>query len=304
MKDPIPVTVIGGYLGAGKTTLINHLLHHAGGMQLAILVNDFGDLPIDATLIESRDGNVISLSGGCVCCSYGNDLQGALVQLKETDSAPDQIVIEASGVALPGAIGSSITLMRYLRLHGVITLVDASTLLTNAKDKYLKDTIERQLSDADLVVVNKSDLINEDDLHSITSLIASINPTVEVVASEHSRVATELILDNLLRESAASSVALTEAHLEHFESHAIDLPERVDVQAVATYLSTQVGAVLRAKGFVRDLDGALKTLQVVGQRATVSEAPEDAVPGLVCIGIQGTIPIEDISAQLTARCPD
>ena len=100
--NPLPVTVVGGYLGSGKTTLINNLLNSADGHRYAVLVNDFGELSIDAQLIEKQDGNVISLSGGCICCSYGNDLTSALLELK-TDTI-DQVVIEASGVALPGSI--------------------------------------------------------------------------------------------------------------------------------------------------------------------------------------------------------
>ena len=74
MSDAVPVTLIGGYLGAGKTTLVNHLLRNADGRRLAVLVNEFGELPIDADLIEARDGNLISISGGCICCSFGSDL--------------------------------------------------------------------------------------------------------------------------------------------------------------------------------------------------------------------------------------
>ncbi|MDA0225683.1 MAG: GTP-binding protein, partial [Proteobacteria bacterium] len=73
MRAPLPLTIIGGYLGAGKTTLVNHLLRNAEGRRLAVLVNDFGDLPIDADLIASRDGNLLAIAGGCVCCSFGSD---------------------------------------------------------------------------------------------------------------------------------------------------------------------------------------------------------------------------------------
>ena len=103
--------MVGGYLGSGKTTLINQWLRQANGQRLAILVNDFGDLPIDADLIESEDGDVINLSGGCVCCSYGNDLTMALIDLLELSPRPDHVVLEASGVALPGAVAASLGLI-------------------------------------------------------------------------------------------------------------------------------------------------------------------------------------------------
>ena len=106
----LPVTVIGGYLGAGKTTLVNHLLRHAQGLRIAVLVNEFGALPIDADLIETQDENIISIAGGCVCCSYGNDLILAMLDLAKLTPAPQHVLLEASGVAIPGAIASSVGL--------------------------------------------------------------------------------------------------------------------------------------------------------------------------------------------------
>jgi G3E family GTPase len=100
----VPVTVLGGYLGAGKTTLVNHVLRHSGGRRIAVLINDFGALPIDADLIEGSDGGVISIAGGCVCCSYGDDLVTALQAMTTRVPAPAHILIETSGVALPDAI--------------------------------------------------------------------------------------------------------------------------------------------------------------------------------------------------------
>ena len=102
MSGTIPVTLIGGYLGAGKTTLVNHLLRNADGRRLAVLVNEFGALPIDADLIVARDGNLISISGGCICCSFGSDLLAALIELKGRGDAIDHLLIETSGVALAG----------------------------------------------------------------------------------------------------------------------------------------------------------------------------------------------------------
>ena len=88
-----PVTVIGGYLGAGKTTLINHMLRSANGLRLAILVNEFGDLAIDQDLIEAQDDGVMAISGGCVCCAYGNDMIGALEDMRDATPAFDHILI-------------------------------------------------------------------------------------------------------------------------------------------------------------------------------------------------------------------
>ena len=102
----ISATIIAGYLGAGKTTLVNHLLRNNDGRRFAVLVNEFGELAIDADLIESDEGDLLSLSGGCICCSYGSDLMDALIKLSDRAADLDGLLIEASGVALPGGIGA------------------------------------------------------------------------------------------------------------------------------------------------------------------------------------------------------
>ena len=157
-SEPIPVTVIGGYLGAGKTTLVNHLLRHAGGTRIAVLVNDFGELPIDADLIESKHDDVIGIAGGCVCCEIGSDLVDALRTLAARDPPPQQVLVETSGVALPGAVAGAVGLLPAYRLDATVVLADAETVRERAADRYLGDTVTRQLAEADIVVLNKADL--------------------------------------------------------------------------------------------------------------------------------------------------
>lgn len=133
-SNALPVTIVGGYLGCGKTTLINHILRNCGDSQIAVLINDFGQLPIDADLIESRDGNIISLSGGCICCSYGNDLSVALMDIIDRQTSLDHLLIETSGVALPNAIASSLILFEQLQLYSILVLVNGETIREQIKD--------------------------------------------------------------------------------------------------------------------------------------------------------------------------
>ena len=116
----LPVTVIGGYLGAGKTTLVNRLLRAADGLKLAVLVNDFGATPIDRDLIVSADGDTLEISGGCVCCSYGSDLMDTLMALPEQRPDIERVVLETSGVALPGMVASAVTLLPAYRIDGIV----------------------------------------------------------------------------------------------------------------------------------------------------------------------------------------
>lgn len=281
-----PVTIIGGYLGCGKTTLVNQLLRHANGTRLAILVNDFGELPIDADLIEAEQGDVISLTGGCVCCSYGDDLSTALINLLTLSPLPDHIVIEASGVALPGAIGNSITLQRSLTLRSIVVLADIATLQTNAQDKYLADTIDRQLKDADLIILNKLDLVTPATALKTQSWVKNSYPDRCLLTTVNSQVAAGILLDD--HRPAAIDNQINVPASDHnpsiFHSVELAIQGRIDIRALAARLSDQECGLVRAKGFVNDLDGTTKTLQVVGRRWSVDPAPKDVSTGIVCIG--------------------
>ena len=160
----IPVTLLAGYLGSGKTTLVNHVLAHAKGLKIAVMVNDFGDLPIDASLIEAEDDDIIQLSGGCVCCSYGNDLVRALTRLQTLAVKPEHVVIECSGVALPRPVKASLSLIPGLHYDGTVGLIDGSQVARQLSDRYIGDTVERQIQQSDVLFINKMDLLTTQQL--------------------------------------------------------------------------------------------------------------------------------------------
>ena len=277
----MPFTVIGGYLGAGKTTLVNHLLRHAGGVRIAVLVNEFGALPIDADLIEAEGDDMIAIAGGCVCCSYGSDLLRAIRDLSRLDPPPDHVLLEASGVALPGAIAASVTLVPGCGLDAVVVLADAETLRDQAEDAYIGDTILRQLADADLVLLNKIDLVPADVRAELGLWLAGRAPNATVIETEHGRIASEIILQKRLSTATRSAGGPLHA-TTGYRSAALPLPQEVDANRVAGILADSRLGLVRAKGFARTRDG-LRTIQVVGRRWSVSAAPEGAKPGLVVI---------------------
>jgi len=183
----LPVTVIGGYLGAGKTTLVNHLLAEAHGLRLAVLVNDFGEVNVDAALIAAHDGDTISLANGCLCCSLTNGFAQAIAKVLEHGDRLDAIVIEASGVAEPGKI-AQYGQMYDLPLDGVITLADAERLREQAANKYVGETVLRQLQQADLVILNKVDCVSDEELAAVRGWLGAAAPGVPVMPATRAAV--------------------------------------------------------------------------------------------------------------------
>ena len=284
---PIPVTVVGGYLGAGKTTLVNALLRQANGLRLAVLVNDFGALPIDADLIEAQDGNVVAIAGGCVCCSYGSDLIAALMQLADMRPRVDHVLIETSGVALPGQVASALTLLSGFALDAVVTLVDAGNVQAQAADAYLADTITRQLADAHLVILNKCDLVEAAAQGEVESWIAAQAPQAVFIAVKHGAVPLAIVLGRGLAHAAMPHAqGHLHAHGGDYVSQVLDVTEVRDLAALATALQAPALGLLRAKGIVRDADGRTYVVQLAGRHATITPARADQVPkGLVVIGL-------------------
>ncbi|MGB7317042.1 MAG: GTP-binding protein [Planktotalea sp.] len=283
MPEPIPVTIIGGYLGAGKTTLVNHLLRTANGRKLAILVNEFGALAIDEDLIEAQGDDLISIAGGCICCSFGSDLSAALMDMTKLATRPDQVVIECSGVAIPSAISASVSLLDGLVPDGTVVLVDAETVRTAASDEYIGDTITRQLADADLVVMNKTDLI--DDVAPLQEWLSLIAPHARSLPAEHGKAPIEMILGL----GATPQTGGPAGHADGlFDSIALPCTEALDGEALVKALTSEGMHVTRAKGFFDPLPhGQRKALHIVGKRSEITEAPANAPLGIVCIGIKG-----------------
>jgi G3E family GTPase len=158
--DPLktPVTLIAGYLGAGKTTLINACLQTRGERKIAVLVNDFGDINIDAALIESQTDTVLNLAGGCVCCSIGSDFMEALFELAALPNKFDHVLVESSGVALPLPIAQSIALSQSFEVAAIFVLADQESIQRHLQDAYVGDLVRQQLQQADCVLLTKSDV--------------------------------------------------------------------------------------------------------------------------------------------------
>lgn len=305
---PMPVTVVGGYLGAGKTTLLNRWLRRAqaAGQRVAVLVNDFGEVGIDADLILARRDDVLELAGGCVCCSFGSDLIGALLQLQARDPAPDQVLIETSGVALPGAVARSAKLAPDTTLGPVIVAADILTILERAQDRFVGDTITRQLAQADRIVLTRVDVASPQRVAQVRDWLARTVPMAQVSNADDDfdpftlpagAAMTEhgtrrfTARPGLVRGRPRRIAAMTPPRAEQlFESLSGRFDPGVDVAALAgALLDPQLG-LERAKGLLTDPQSQLWAIQFAGGRLslTVHETgPRDAhLDRLVCIGLR------------------
>ena len=283
MSDtPLPLTIIAGYLGAGKTTLINQILRNANGQRLAVLVNDFGALPIDADLIEAQDDDLIALAGGCVCCSYGDDLMLALTRMRALDPKPDHVLLETSGVALPGKIAAAVSLFGAdIQVMSVVVLADAEGLPAQLQDSYLADTIVRQLGAADLVVLTKADLATPDQLNTSRFNIGRHARGAPLVEGS-SDILHDVLSADITQRSSNTVFDAGPHHIE-LTSRTFTPPGPVDAQALARSLA-DADAVVRAKGHLMTApDRRLVTLQLVGKRFTLTPADPALKPGIVII---------------------
>ncbi len=283
MQQPLAATIIGGYLGAGKTTLVNHLLRHANGQRLAVLVNEFGALPIDEDLIQAKSEDLITIAGGCVCCSFGSDLTAALMAMADREPLPDHIIIESSGVAMPGAIAANIGLMQQYQLAGVVVLADSETIQTHATDEYIGDTITRQLDNADLIVQTKNDLLQNTQSMKTNQWLKSRHPQAGVVQANQGNVPNAVILGQF---NSSKEKGISPHSDENYHSEILEIPDRCNVQLLAETLTQSNIGILRAKGFVIDHSGQTRLLQIVGKRFTIVASEISAKPQIVCIGLR------------------
>lgn len=286
----LPVTVIGGYLGAGKTTLINHLLRNANGLRIAVLVNEFGELAIDEDLIEAEEDGLMSISGGCVCCAFGNDMIGVLEDIRDADPGFDHVLIEASGVALPASIMTTVSLMQGLRPDATVVLADAEQVRRNARDKFLSDTVLRQLAQADIILITKTDLVSDHALAEVSDWIRTQAPQARILHAARGQIPMEAIVGVLPFAGRRQDGGPTPHGA--FTSAVLTPAEPVDADLMARRLA-QDSSITRAKGYVPTKSG-LALIHVVGPRYDVEPADGAHQIGVVCIGAKGEMDIDRI----------
>lgn len=267
----IPLTVIGGYLGAGKTTLLNRVLTDAHERRFGVIVNDFGEVGIDGTLLDTVHDGVVNLPNGCVCCTVADGLAIALERI--ATMAIDQVLIEASGVADPSVVGHWGTVPPF-RPGGVVVLASAQSIGDLVHDRFVSGEVRRQLSGADLVVLTHADLVGADELGAARDVVASVSdaPVTTAVRGDVS-LSDALVIDDP-RDTRDSS---PREHGDQYTTATWRSAEPISRAALDELLRGFRSEVVRAKGIVRLDDGSVVEVQRVGRRTEVS--PSDAVIG-------------------------
>lgn len=277
----IPLTVIGGFLGAGKTTLVNHLLA-TGAKRWGVMVNDFGAINIDAALIAASDGQTMALTNGCVCCNMADDLGDGLAAMAARLPPPEHVIVEASGVSDPWRIAQMALIEPGFTLEPLVVLVDATALPAQLDDCWIADTVRRQLAFAEIVVVNKVDLVDAAQLAAVRACVASLRPQARVIEASHASLA-EAALSFMPppRPPASRFHADSIPHAFPTQRIAADLP--FDRNRLRWVLGCLPPSVLRLKG-VCLLGDERVLLQYAAERWAFTPAPDGLAAGLVAIG--------------------
>lgn len=303
----IPVTVLTGFLGAGKTTVLNHILR-AGGRPFAVLVNDFGSVNIDADLIVAVEGERISLAGGCVCCRIRGDLLEAALQLATRPDAPAHILVETSGVSNPWPVAETFTTGRARRsfqLHSVLTVVDAEQSQAHpAHERLIRD----QLLAADLIVLNKCDLVEAERRAELRAWLTDLAAGARLVEATEGHFPLPLLFDDHMPAVATDFILADPAPPADatFASWSYRSERPLSRVALWNALAALPPTVIRAKGIVAmgDAPETQTIVQMVGRRIQVrrgaawGETPRES--RLVAIGSPDALSDAELARRLNA----
>lgn len=302
---PVPILLVTGFLGAGKTTVVNHLLANAEGRRIAAVVNDFGAINIDAELIAGPSDGVVSLANGCICCSLEGDLLRTLSNLLRRDPKPEYIVIETSGVADPADIVRNLmdpVILREAPLETVLCVMDAGT-----PPAALDDALQRsQLRVADIVALSKLDLADDGAGARMREAIRAQRVPAVVVDARHGEIPSALLFPASDRAPALRDPGPKRPAEERFETLSWTSDQPLSLPRLQQAIGRLAPRLARAKGLFETVEqpGRMMVLQFAGGRATLApgDAPAPGVPRsrIVFIAELGVLSKAELDGMMAA----
>lgn len=301
LPRPIPVTIISGFLGAGKTTVLNHILSQEHGLRAAVLVNDFGAINIDAKLVVGVEDDTVSLANGCICCSIRDDLIGACLGLLQRSEPPEHVIIEASGVSNPLQIAATFQLpelQMMLALDSILCVVDCDQFSSLVGDS--ADLVRAQISAADMLILNKIDLVDDYGLEHVKTAIRGLAPNSPFLEATNGSVPIALVF------GAGSHQRFTRTRTElplhsdseshrQFSSMSWTCDRPLSLQKLRKFFESLPNSIYRAKGilYLQEVTDFQIILQKVGKRSSLKNGQRwgSLTPHteLLLIGINGGI---------------
>ncbi len=282
----VPFTLLGGYLGAGKTTIVNEVLRRADGRRLVVLVNDVGAVDVDAALIADHDGQTMALTNGCVCCAIADDFAQTLEEVRALERAPDHVLMELSGVGEPARVAPWADTAGF-RLDGIVVAADADQIVELADRRFVGATIREQLAAADVVLLTKTDLALDGGA-AARAFVAGVasGPIVEVIGGAVD-VGLVLGVDRTVRSPTPGT-----GHDHRGSVHESSIVElgATTFGELEQMIADLPADVVRAKGLVVCCDVAAPVeVHVVGRRRMVRRRPDldlsSARPALVVVTV-------------------
>lgn len=318
----VPITILTGFLGAGKTTLLNRILNDNHGLQIAVLVNDFGEINIDAELIVGVEDDMISLANGCVCCQIRDDLMETVDELIDRPDKVEYILLEASGVADPAGIVATFNSFKYrdrIRLDSVTCVIDADQILEQQEYEALNQLKLRQIGFADMVILNKVELAGADKVRQVHRWIDHHFNHIRIVETNYCDVPYEILMSVGRYDPARIFLGKVDHsdtnghgheedddHGQEFHTWSYETDRPMSLEAVRQMAKKLPGSIYRCKGVVYSVEAPERraVLQVVGRRSDVALYDEwgTKTPGtqIVAIGAPGSLDTQNLTERFNA----
>ena len=266
----VPVTLLSGYLGAGKTTVINEMLARTD-VPIAVMVNDIGDVNIDAALIRRQQGDTLDLSGGCVCCSLKNGFLEAFEQLRQRETPPEHVVVELSGIADPRSAAGLVGTPGFTH-DSTVVLVDLDQFLKfEDESSVVADAVRAQVRAANLLLLSKGDLVDAERTAVVRARLAELAPETPTILADSAHSIAGLV--NLGARRPIPELGEGTSLFDQYRTSIVPVPGTITRVELDQLVDDLAPTTIRAKGIVQIETGEFMIVQVVGNRSTIEPLP-------------------------------